>query len=410
MNTKSFPDMTQADERISFEPTRTAGLARLDQFVRRTGQHYARTRNYDFGPQRRSNVSALSPWLRHRLLSEQEVLQSVLARHTPSGAEKFIQEVFWRSYFKGWLEHRPSVWRAYQRDLVLQFEALDQTPELAASYAAAVTGQTGIEPFDAWVTELIDTGYLHNHTRMWFASIWIFTLKLPWQLGADFFLRHLLDGDPASNTLSWRWVGGLHTKGKTYLARADNIAKYTEGRFHPIGQLAQTAEPLIEKEEHPLVPIRIADLPPTGSYLLLVTEEDAQARTLMPHPPEAIVGLTVTQGRSPKEISSHAKRFATGALVDSVGGGEVLEVNDWGASLVDAAIRAKVTTIATAYAPVGPVTSRLVRAKAQLAHAGIDLIEVRRAFDGVAWPHASKGFFALKKKIPPILKEIGLSG
>ncbi len=68
------------------------------------------------------------------------------------------------------------------------------------------------------------TGYLHNHARMWFASIWIFTLRLPWELGADFFLRHLLDGDPASNTLSWRWVGGMQTMGKTYLARADNIA------------------------------------------------------------------------------------------------------------------------------------------------------------------------------------------
>jgi deoxyribodipyrimidine photo-lyase len=66
------------------------------------------------------------------------------------------------------------------------------------------------------VQELVETGYLHNHARMWFASIWIFTLRLPWELGADFFLRHLLDGDAASNTLSWRWVAGLHTKGKHY--------------------------------------------------------------------------------------------------------------------------------------------------------------------------------------------------
>ena len=70
---------------------------------------------------------------------------------------------------------------------------------------------------------------------MWFASIWIFSLGLPWTLGADFFLRHLVDGDPASNTLSWRWVAGLHTRGKTYAARAENIARYTEGRFHPQG-------------------------------------------------------------------------------------------------------------------------------------------------------------------------------
>ncbi len=90
-------------------------------------------------------------------------------------------------------------------------------------------------------------GYLHNHARMWFASIWIFTLRLPWVLGADFFMRHLCDGDPASNTLSWRWVAGLHTRGKTYLARASNIATYTGGRFTPQDHdLAAFAPPLTE--------------------------------------------------------------------------------------------------------------------------------------------------------------------
>ena len=79
---------------------------------------------------------------------------------------------------------------------------------------------------------------------MWFASIWIFTLKLPWELGADFFMRHLLDGDPASNTLSWRWVGGHpDAAAKTYLARRDNIERFTQGRFAPDG-LSSTAEPL----------------------------------------------------------------------------------------------------------------------------------------------------------------------
>ena len=62
---------------------------------------------------------------------------------------------------------------------------------------------------------------------MWFASIWIHTLELQWELGADFFLKHLLDGDPASNTLSWRWVAGIHTKGKNYIARKSNIEKYS---------------------------------------------------------------------------------------------------------------------------------------------------------------------------------------
>jgi len=225
------------------EPTRGAALARLDAFIARAGRDYARTRNFDFGPERRDNVSMLSPWLRHRLVLEEEVIARTLARHTLSAAEKFVQEIVWRTYFKGFLEQRPSIWRAYRRDVAALAERLEAEPRRRADYDAAVEGRTGIDCFDAWAGELLDTGYLHNHARMWFASIWIFTLRLPWQLGADFFLRHLLDGDPASNTLGWRWVGGLHTRGKTYLARADNIAKYTEGRFNPVGRLARSAPP-----------------------------------------------------------------------------------------------------------------------------------------------------------------------
>ena len=87
---------------------------------------------------------------------------------------------------------------------------------------------------------------------MWFASIWVFTLGLPWQLGADLFYRHLIDGDPASNTLSWRWVCGLHTRGKTYLARVSNILNYTDNRFSPHGQLAISAPPLSEARVFPI--------------------------------------------------------------------------------------------------------------------------------------------------------------
>ena len=94
-----------------------------------------------------------------------------------------------------------------------------------------IEARSGIPAMDAWTSELIETGYLHNHARMWYASIWIHTLKLPWTLGAEFFLRNLLDGDVASNTLSWRWVAGLHTVGKFYLAQKSNICKFTAGRL-----------------------------------------------------------------------------------------------------------------------------------------------------------------------------------
>ena len=197
----------------SFEPTRRAGLERLVGFLPRSGRAYERSRNFDFGPDSRGNVSMLSPYVRHRLTTEEEVLAAVLDEHGREASSKFIDEIFWRAYFKGWLEHRPTVWTDYREEVVRLSRTLESDSQLQAAYAAATGGRTGIDCFDSWAAELVDTGYLHNHARMWFASIWVFTLKLPWQLGADFFFRNLLDGDPASNTLGWRWVCGLHTKG-----------------------------------------------------------------------------------------------------------------------------------------------------------------------------------------------------
>jgi hypothetical protein len=89
-----------------------------------------------------------------------------------------------------------------------------------------MAGEGGVACMDKMARELIETGYLHNHARMWWASYWIHVERLPWELGADFFFRHLLDADPASNTLSWRWVAGLQTVGKTYTVRRSNIEKY----------------------------------------------------------------------------------------------------------------------------------------------------------------------------------------
>ena len=100
-------------------------------------------------------------------------------------------------------------------------------------------GKTGIKCFDHW-TEELETGYLHNHARMWYASIWIFTLRKSWVSGAKFFADNLVDWCPASNTLGWRWVAGLQTRGKMYVAKADNIRLFTNDKFFPKGELNES--------------------------------------------------------------------------------------------------------------------------------------------------------------------------
>jgi deoxyribodipyrimidine photo-lyase len=113
------------------------------------------------------------------------------------------------------LSLRPQVWDDYLKGIEEHSDA-DKIRQ----------GKGPVAVMNGFARELIETGYLHNHSRMWFAGYWVHVARLPWQLGAKFFQDHLLDFDPASNTLSWRWVAGLQTPGKTYLPRRTNIEKY----------------------------------------------------------------------------------------------------------------------------------------------------------------------------------------
>ena len=394
-----------------WSPLREDALKRLQVFAPQTGGSYAKQRNFDFGPGQHDRVSRLSPWLRHRIITENEVLSATLAQFPLKDAEKFVQEVFWRGYFKGWLEHRPDVWRYYKSDLVALIDRLDKDAPLARDYEATVSGQTGIDCFDAWVNELIATGYLHNHARMWFASIWIFTLKLPWQLGADFFYRNLLDGDPASNTCSWRWVAGLHTLGKTYLARPDNIEKFTAGRFAPRGQLASSAHALEDPR-----PVSVSapeyEVPDLNGRRvgLLVTEEDCHPESLVDFHPNAVLALTASTPRSVLSLGDAVATFAQTALrhrahsfeahfgVDVV----IREDREWSSALSEWMGENDLEVCVTSRLPIGPVARRTRRA---CREAGIELVEITRLYDRCTWPHAKRGFFGLKKKIPQILDE-----
>ena len=223
---------------MNFDASRAAAIKRLNKFVEENLFEYSRLRNFDYGPNKRQNLSCLSPYITHGTISELEIIKKSLSKFSFSKNEKFIQEVLWRTYWKGWLELRPKVWTDYLNELKIVREEFKNNTD----YKDAIEGNTSIECFNEWVNELKDHNYLHNHARMWFASIWIFTLALPWQLGAEFFMKHLYDGDAAANTLGWRWVAGIQTQGKNYLASEWNIKKFTNNRFNNI-KLNENAPP-----------------------------------------------------------------------------------------------------------------------------------------------------------------------
>jgi deoxyribodipyrimidine photo-lyase len=418
MTLTAFQGQTRLFDDARPTAQRAVALERVNEFARSAARQYAARRNFDLGPDDRGNVSMLSPYISRRLILEEEVIASILQYQSLDGSEKFIQEVFWRTYFKGWLEHRPAVWFAYAASVRRLVRQLDDDADLKQRYGDAVMGRTGIDCFDHWVRELRRTGYLHNHARMWFASIWVFTLRLPWPLGADFFLRHLLDGDAASNTLGWRWVAGLHTRGKTYLARASNIARYTDGRFNPEGQLAAEAPPLEEAPLPDAIDIDSYDQVPVGTrYGLLLSEEDCCAETLdLPQAPSAVLALNAASARSPLGVSGQVRDFSEEALRDGLQRlqvawgvtGDQLDCADWGPVLTAWAQSSDLDLIVTAAPCQGPVNDVLALAELALAAAGVRLLRVRRDYDLRAWPYTSKGYFALRKKIPSLLKAMDL--
>jgi deoxyribodipyrimidine photo-lyase len=384
-------------------PTHNAALEHLNRFVPHAGRDYASRRNFDLGAGKHTHVSCLSPYLRHRIITEKEVLKATLGRHSLQASEKFVQEVFWRTYWKGWLEMRPQIWRDYQHGVMRALDDVQTQSGLRARWESACMGQTGIACFDTWAQELAQTGYLHNHARMWFASIWVFTLELPWELGADFFLRHLLDGDPASNTLSWRWVAGIQTQGKTYLARPDNIAKYTEGRFAPTG-LAAYAPPLdapVKPAPKPLVDV---PAPQSGKRTgLVLHNDDLSPRGILEQCDTIVTTFCLTSPArlSPLAPAPHIKAFTKRAMADVT--------TRWSARMGDIAhgttatdIEAWAAThgleqIVTAYAPTGPNADTLK------AVTTLPVAQVRRDYDSAAWPFATHGFFKFKDKIPALI-------
>ena len=401
-----------------FDATRKAAEACLKTFTPQMGKRYTNGRNFDRGAGQHRDVSMLSPYVRRRLVLEEDLVNSALKAHGLEDAEKFIQEVFWRSYFKGWLERRPIIWDLYKDGLIKDLETLNRDRSLRKRAEQAMAGQTGLDYFDSWVEELVETGYLHNHARMWFASIWIFSLELPWRLGADFFYRHLLDGDPASNTLGWRWVAGLHTRGKPYHAQAWNISKFTNNRFNPRPEdLSEVVEGLQNEEPDGLPdvsPIRTLKIPdPNRPTVLLITEEDCRPEDFDLSSFNLTGCATLASGhlRSPLNVVPIVEKFEKGALCDTASRIN-LEITELRAGapneLVRWASRAGASQIVTPFIPTGPLRDWIIEATPNLNEAEIEFVEWRRSWDDAIWRYATAGFFKVKKQIPNILQTTGV--
>ena len=372
---------------MKFEISREGALKQLDAFINSELANYSFKRNFDLGPNDKSNVSCLSPYISHRLITEYEAVKTVLSKFPYQKVEKYIQEIFWRVYWKGWLELRPQVWTDFIEDL----KGLKEDD----NYKKTINGETNIECFNDWVKELKENNYLHNHTRMWFASIWIFTLNLPWQKGAEFFMKHLYDGDAASNTLSWRWVAGLQTKGKHYVAQSWNISKFTNNKYKNV-KLNENVLPITDKREYKINPLNLNSEGNSNESLLVFENELSLENQKLKNYKNVYLVLLSNEARKIKleqnvlnyksqVITDQKKRFDHLQLIDEIKLKNLTE---------------KIKFFDVIHPCIGDNYSYLnsLRKKQNLK-----LNFVVREEDKFSWQFSNKGYFNFKNNIPKIL-------
>ena len=379
---------------MNFETSRESALKRLSYFIDNDILNYNSKRNYDFGVDNRKNVSCLSPYITHRLITEYETAKKVLSKYPFQKIDKFIQEIFWRVYWKGWLELRPKVWTDFIEDL--------KTIKEDKNYLKAANGETDIECFNDWVNELKNFNYLHNHTRMLFASIWIFTLGLPWQKGAEFFMKHLYDGDPASNTLSWRWVAGIQTKGKNYLAQSWNISKFTNNRYKNV-KLNETALPIIDKREYKISPFQISKNEDVNDNLIIFENEMHEDFLEKKRYKKIYFVLLGNENRSVKlstKVLNYKKDVMKSRLNEIKYESELLD----GKSLTNLARTSK--SFDVIYPSIGENFSFL---KMLVKKNNFNINFITRKEDQFCWKFSNKGYFNFKSNIPAILSTFKLN-
>ena len=378
---------------MNFNPSRVEALNHLDNFIENNLAEYSKLRNFDFGPSNRSNISCLSPYITHGVINELEVIEKSLKKFPFSKIEKFIQEVLWRVYWKGWLELRPNVWTDY----LVELKKIKNDYKENKTYLNAIDGKTNIDCFNQWVIELKENNYLHNHTRMWFASIWIFTLDLPWQLGAEFFMKHLYDGDSASNTLGWRWVAGIQTQGKHYLASEWNIKKFTNNRFENI-KLNENAPPKVSEKLYPLIKKEFNNPTNIEEKNLLIFENNLsyEINNIKKDNIEKIYLVFNKNEQRSIKLSDKLLKFKSGLIEDQR---RRLKDKSINCEIIDITEVKNINNCFALYPNVGE----------SLDYLNLNNLKIPffyRKLDQLAWQYCNKGFFNFKNYIPKIISSI----
>ena len=376
-----------------FEASRAKAIEKLNHFIENNLTDYSKLRNFDLGPEGRSNVSCLSPYITHGIVSEKEIIKKSLDKFSFAKNEKFIQEVLWRTYWKGWLELRPNVWSDY----LIGLKKIREDFKDNKQYLNAIEGKTNIECFNSWVNELKENNYLHNHTRMWFASIWIFTLELPWQLGAEFFMQNLYDGDAASNTLGWRWVAGIQTQGKHYLASEWNIKKFTNNRFQNI-KLNENAPPKVSEKSYSIIKQDFRNPQDIEEKNLVIFENNLSFEITdfkENNFKKIYIVLNSNETRSIK-LSEKSVKFKSLLINDQQ---QRLRDNSIDCEIIDIS---EIKNIENCYGLYPAVGENLD----YLNSNNIKLDFLYRNLDQISWQYCNKGFFNFKNYIPKIISTL----
>ena len=378
---------------MNFKPSRTFAEELMNKFIENNLVNYSKLRNFDYGPDKRSNVSCLSPYVTHGVISEVELIQKSLNKYSFVKNEKFIQEIMWRTFWKGWMELRPDVWADY----LLELNQIKDKYKNDQDYKKAVEGSTEIQCFNEWVGELKENNYLHNHARMWFASIWIFTLELPWQLGAEFFMQHLYDGDPASNTLGWRWVAGIQTQGKNYLASEWNIKKFTDNRFKNI-KLKENASPKKVEKFYPIIKKDFINPDIEEGKNLLVFENSLsfELSELINNKFNKIKLITNQNQNRKIKLSQKTMNFKTQLFEDQK---KRLKDKSLECEILDVSEIEDIADSYLLYPTVGETLDYIESKKFS------EVKFLYRKLDQFSWQYCNKGFFNFKNYIPKIIQK-----